>query len=152
MPQQEKPELPGELPFVVKDGPLNDVAAPGVGSLCDQYSGRWIAWNPDGETIAAVADTYGELMKIVADKELIDPAIEKAPGIHPALASRPFELMQGESADILQEIRQTIPDPDQWLDTPNARLWCQKPRELIGTSQEPYLRSMLRGIGSGITS
>ncbi len=114
--------------------------------------GRWIAWDEDQDEILAIADTYPELLERVQRMGLVDPIIERAPGLHPAVTSRPFELLEGESADILKDVHETIPDAEQWLDTPNTRLGCKKPRDLIGTAQERQLRYLLRGIWSGITS
>jgi hypothetical protein len=112
----------------------------------------WIAWDEEQEHVLASADTYPEVMGRVAALGLTDPVVEKAPGLHPAVAARQFTLFPDESPDILDDVRRTIPDPDQWLDTPNTRMWCKKPRDLIGTSEERQLRYMLRGIRSGITS
>jgi hypothetical protein len=120
--------------------------------LPPDLQGRWIAWDENQENLFAVADTYPELMERVQQMGLVDPIIERAPGLHPAIANMPFELLEGESSDILKDIRETIPDAEEWLETPNTRLWCKKPRDLIGTTQERQLRYLLRGFWSGITS
>jgi hypothetical protein len=121
-------------------------------TLPNAHSGQWVAWDADRKQLLAVADTYAEIMRRVADAGAVDPVVEKAPGFHPEVAARPFTLLEDESTVILDDVRKTIPDPEQWLDTPNTRLWCQKPRDLIGTPQERYVRYLLRGIRSGITS
>jgi len=58
-------------------------------------------------------------------------------------------LLPGEHKDILIDVLDLIPDPDAWLDTPNARFAGDKPRELIGTDREWNLRNMLRAIKYG---
>ena len=121
-------------------------------SLPAEVSGKWIAWDENQEAVVAAADTYPELMQLIAEIGLAEPIIERAPGVHPALQEMPVELLEGESADILKDVRETIPGADEWLDTPNTRLWCKKPRDLIGTPQERHLRYLLRGLWSGITS
>lgn len=125
--------------------------SPSVPDLND-YQGMWIAWDDEQENILASADTYPQLMERIAALGLNDPVVETAPGLHPAVAARKFTLFSDESPNILDDVRKTIPDPEEWLDTPNTRLWCKKPRELIGTSDEVQLRYLLRGIWSGITS
>jgi hypothetical protein len=111
--------------------------------------GKWVAWDENQETVLAVADSYSELMRCIDEFRLVDPIIERTPGLH---ADVPLELLEGESADILKDVRETIPDAEQWLDTPNTRLWYKRPRELIGTPDERQLRYLLRGLWSGITS
>jgi hypothetical protein len=118
----------------------------------DVFRGRWIAWDEKHERVIAVADTYSQLLGEVSALGMAEPDIERAPGLNPAVAERAFELIEGESPDVLEDVRRTIPDPDEWLDTPNLRLRCQKPRDLVGTPQEPQLRFLLRGIWSGITT
>jgi hypothetical protein len=121
-------------------------------SLPPDLQGRWVAWDENQEKVLAVADTYPELMESVQRNGLADPIIERAPGFHPTVANMPFKLLDGESSDILKDVGETIPNADEWLDTPNTRLGCHKPRDLIGTAQEQQLRYLLRGIWSGITS
>src|SRR5438105_4859912 len=108
--------------------------------LAPDLPGRWIAWDENREKVLAAADTYPELMLHVQQMGLVDSIIERAPGLHPAVGKRPFELLKGESSDILKDIRETIADADRWLDTPNTRFWCKTPRDLIGTAQEWQLR------------
>jgi hypothetical protein len=114
--------------------------------------GKWIAWDENQERMLAFADTYPELMERVREMGLIDPTIERAPGVHPVAAAKPFKLLEGESPDILVDVRNTVSDPEKWLDTPNTRLGFKKPRDLIGTTQERLIRYLLRGIWAGITS
>lgn len=102
-------------------------------SLPPEYRGKWIAWDDNMERILAADDTYSGLMERIERMGLVDPHVERAPGTHPALADAPLALLEGESLDILKDLRETIPNADEWLDTPNTRLWCKKPRDLIGT-------------------
>ncbi len=121
-------------------------------SLPPEYHGKWIAWDEKQEQVVAADDTYLGLLHRVEQMGLVDPQIERAPVVDSALAEAPLALLEGESPDILEDLRQTIPDTDEWLDTPNTRLWFKKPRELLGTPQERQLRDLLRGIWSGVTS
>src|SRR5262249_54019712 len=121
----------------------------GLSAIPSEYSGKWLAWDADHKSILAAADTYPEIMAFVAQAGQPDLRVERARGLHPAVAEHPFVLLEDESPDVLDDVRKTIPDPEEWLDTPNTRLWCRKPRELIGTPQEKYLRYILRGIRSG---
>jgi hypothetical protein len=123
-----------------------------VKSELDQYKGRWIAWDENMEHVIASADSYLELVDHIERMNLGNPHMLTAPGDHPAFANKPFELQEGESPDILHDIRITIPNPDQWLDAPNPHLGLQKPRDLIGTDQEPLIRNILRSIWNGIFS
>jgi hypothetical protein len=121
-------------------------------SLRPEYQGKWIAWDENMEHVVASADTYLELVDYIERMNLGNPHMQRAPGIDPALANKQFELMEGESPDIMQDIRATIPNPEQWLDAPNPHFGLQKPREMIGTDQEPLIRNMLRRIWNGIFS
>ena len=118
----------------------------------DRQRGRWIAWDENQESILAYADTYPEIMARVEELRLVNPFVERAPGLHPSVAEKPFEIREGESPDVLNDVRETIADADGWLDTPNTQLGYEKPRTLIGTTQEEQLRDILRGIWSGISS
>jgi hypothetical protein len=46
-------------------------------------------------------------------------------------------------------VRELVAQPDKWLDTKNDQLGGMKPRDLLGTSQEPVLRSLLEAIQHG---
>ncbi len=115
-------------------------------------TGKWIAWDEEHETILASADTYPELMNIVEEQGLDSPDIDRAPGLLAGVAAKPQTAHPGNAADLLEEIKATLPNAEEWLDTPNARLWCEKPRDLIHTPKEEFVRSLLRGIRSGIMS
>ncbi len=64
----------------------------------------------------------------------------------------PFEYIVGEESDVMELVRSVIPNPQTWLDSPNAQLDGRKPRELIGTSHEQLVRDLLRAIKYGIVS
>jgi uncharacterized protein (DUF2384 family) len=59
-------------------------------------------------------------------------------------------LFPDEAADIQKDIATLIADPSQWLDTPHARLGGAKPKDLIGTDREQFLRDLLRSIKYGM--
>lgn len=46
-------------------------------------------------------------------------------------------------------VRDLIDEPDKWLDADNNLLGGSKPRKLLGTPQEPVLRSLLESIEDG---
>ena len=115
-------------------------------------SGKWIVWDHERRTILASADSYPDLMRLIDELRLGDLTIERAPGMLPQAAERSLALLPGETRDLVQDIRASIPDADGWLDTPNAYLWCEKPRDLINTPREEAVRSLLRGVQSGVTS
>lgn len=135
-----------------KEPPLLDISQSVLPNGLQALRGKWIATDDERRTIYAAADTFGELMTIIAKMGLDDPVIERAPGLLPAVEARVDQLLPGESDDLREDIKATIPNAAQWLDTPNAYLWCRKPRELLHTPEEEFVRSLLRGIQSGITS
>jgi hypothetical protein len=148
---------------MLSGGPMTTRHTPPLGPDSAQHStdppedqrafrGKWIAWDEDQEQILAAEDTYWGLVQRVEQMGLVNPHIERAPGVHSGLADAPFVLLEGESSEILKDVQETIPAADEWLDTPNTRLWGKKPRDLIGTPQERQLRYLLRGIWSGVTS
>ena len=114
--------------------------------------GMWIAWNKEHRTVIAITDTYGEALRQATDSGESDPEIEKAPGIHPAVAARPFTLLEDESPKVIDDVKRIIPNADEWLATPNINLSFEKPQDLINTDAEHHLRYLLRGIRTGITS
>jgi co-chaperonin GroES (HSP10) len=56
------------------------------------------------------------------------------------------ELLPEEKADLLEEVQDLVDDPKVWLDTPHPSLGWQKPKDLIGTANEQFLRDLLRSI------
>ena len=117
-----------------------------------QYPGMWIAWNNDDTEIVAVADTFPEILERVAELGLSNPTIEIAPGFHPSVAGKQFDLRPDESPSIEVDVQSTIPNAEEWLDLPNSRIGGQKPRDLIGTPREFRLRDIIRSIRAGITT
>jgi hypothetical protein len=61
-----------------------------------------------------------------------------------------YPLLPDEPPDIVEHVRQVIPDAERWLDTPNHNFCYVTPRSLIGTEQEWFLRSLLRAIKYGL--
>jgi hypothetical protein len=59
-------------------------------------------------------------------------------------------LFSDEEPDIEQEVKNLIADPGQWLDTPNTQLGGTRPKDLIGTDREQFLRDLLRSIKYGM--
>lgn len=68
----------------------------------------------------------------------------------PVTLAAPYPLMPGESADILVDVANLIPNAEQWLDAPNSHFALQTPRSLIGTEQEGLLRELLRALQYGL--
>lgn len=68
----------------------------------------------------------------------------------PVPASPAQDLLPDEAPDIRQEVADLIDKPSQWLNTQNSQLGGHKPKDLIGTDQEPLLRDLLRAIKHGM--
>jgi hypothetical protein len=117
-----------------------------------QYPGRWVAWDRAKKRLLAVADSYAEVMEQVADSEVDDLVVEVMPGINPDAVLPPFTLIEGESPQILDDIRAMIPDWERWLDLPHIWFGGRRPRELLGTEDEKEIRYLLRGIRLGVMS
>ena len=60
------------------------------------------------------------------------------------------DLLPGEHADLRQEAQSLFSDPDSWLDTENDQLRGRKPKDLLGTEDEKYVRNLLRMIKYGM--
>jgi hypothetical protein len=58
-------------------------------------------------------------------------------------------LLPGEHKDIVLDVREIVPDADNWLDTPNVHFDGDKPRDAIGTDCEWLLRNILRSVKYG---
>ena len=56
------------------------------------------------------------------------------------------DLFPGEKADLKEEIREVVPDPETWLTSPNDHLGGREPIDLIGKSDESLLRDLVRAI------
>lgn len=115
-------------------------------------AGKWIAVDDDQERVLAWADTFPQLLELIEQKGLGDPEIHIAPGFPPNFYENAAKLLEGESPEILTDIYKTIPEAEQWLNTPNDYFGSKAPRELIGTPNEWQLRFMLRRIWYGCYS
>jgi uncharacterized protein (DUF2384 family) len=51
--------------------------------------------------------------------------------------------------DVLEQLRELIPDADDWLNTPNRMFDDQPPRSLLGTEREHLLRELVERIAAG---
>jgi hypothetical protein len=142
----------GDWPARSMEGTLINSFADDLAALPRGFSGKWLAWDDEHRTVLAAADTFRGLLRVLEEKGLGDPVIERAPWILAEVAKRSAAPFPGETADLLADVHVTIPNAEEWLDTPNARLWCERPRDLIHTPKEEFVRSLLRGIRSGITS
>ncbi len=131
-------------PKVSSNGKLSNDAA--------DYPAQWIAWDASRKNIVAVADDYLGIMEQLDQLRVDDAWVDVGPGIPPGFKQPPLELMPGESKNILDDIKSTLPDAEEWLDSPNNRLGGKKPRDLIGTPDERYIREMLRRVWSGALS
>lgn len=86
----------------------------------NDYPGQWIAWDSAHENIIAAATNLRVLREEVEKLGETDPQIEHGPPL-------PFKdadkLREGESPNIIDDIMTTIPDAEEWLQTPNIALW-----------------------------
>lgn len=117
-----------------------------------EHAGRWVAWSRDRQKLLAVADSFQDAMAQALAAGEHDPYVKKAPGVSLEPDRQPFAIVEGESADILDDVRKVFPDPGAWLDAPNDSLGGKKPRDLIHTEREREVRYLLRGIEDGITT
>jgi hypothetical protein len=117
-----------------------------------EHAGRWVAWTRDRQRILAVADSFQDAMAQALAAGEPDPYVKKAPGVSLGANRKPFALLEGESPDVMDEVRKVLPDPEAWLDSPNDSLGGEKPRDLIRTEREREVRYLLRGIEDGITT
>lgn len=51
---------------------------------------------------------------------------------------------------IVEELRNILKNPEEWLDEPNDQFAGRPPRALIGTPEEHRLRDMIRSIKHGL--
>jgi Antitoxin Xre/MbcA/ParS C-terminal toxin-binding domain len=67
------------------------------------------------------------------------------------MASTNDHLLEGEKANIKDELKTIFHEPDRWLDEPNDQLGGIKPKDLIGSPEkEKPLRDLLRAIKHGM--
>jgi hypothetical protein len=64
----------------------------------------------------------------------------------------PLNLLDDEKADLREEVKMMVKDPDRWLNTPNSQLGGRKPIDFIGTSQEQLVGDLLRAVKYGLFS
>ncbi len=114
----------------------------------DDYPGMWLAWDRDQKKILAVSDDIWEAQQIAEKTGEKDPWLERAPGFAPGVLERLNDLREDESPNIVDDLRTTIPDVDEWLQTPQMFLGGKTPNAVIGTPDEWILRNRLRMIWS----
>jgi hypothetical protein len=67
------------------------------------------------------------------------------------MASRNTHLLEGEKADIKEELKTIFREPDKWLNAPNDQLGGIAPKHFLGSPEkEKPLRDLLRAIKHGI--
>ena len=67
------------------------------------------------------------------------------------MAATNDDLLEGEKADIHEELKTIVQDPDTWLNQPNDQLGGIRPKELLGSpAREKPLRDLLRAIKHGM--
>jgi hypothetical protein len=115
-----------------------------------EHAGKWMAWDRAGRKLIAIADTYPAVMQQVVASGDADPFVKRLVGPH--VIRQPLLLLEGESPQIIDDVRALIPDPECWLVTPHTSFGGRNPRDLIGTDDEQELRDLLRGIRYGITA
>jgi hypothetical protein len=121
-----------------------------IAEVMHKHPGSWFAWNKANGAVIAIADSSIELTKQVTNPDDPNLVIEVAPGVHPAVAARPFKLLKGESPNIIDDVALLWGrTADQWLDSPNRWFSARTPRELVGTPDEKYLRYLLRAVRNG---
>jgi uncharacterized protein (DUF2384 family) len=54
-----------------------------------------------------------------------------------------------ENKDLRDLAAEVVDKPEEWMNHPHPMLGMQRPRDLLGTPQEPILRAILRGIKTG---
>jgi Protein of unknown function (DUF2384) len=68
-----------------------------------------------------------------------------------AMSSTNNHLLEGEQADVHEELKTIVQDPDIWLNQPNDQLDGIRPKELLGSPErEKPLRDLLRAIKHGM--
>ena len=114
--------------------------------------GSWISWDRVKRKVFGIVLTWAEVRKHVPDPDDPNVEIDVAPGIHPLVAARRFELLNDESPNIIEDVEKLHGNADQWLDSPNRWFHGRTPRELLGTEEEIYVRYVLRAIRNGVTA
>jgi hypothetical protein len=116
--------------------------------------GHWFVWNEATREILVITDNFKVALDHIADPDDPDVHLEMSPGIHPdAPIHRPLKLLPWESPNVIDDVHLLWGDTaDAWLDCPNPHFEGRKPRELVGTRDELFLRELLRGVRYGATS
>lgn len=63
-----------------------------------------------------------------------------------------IHLFDDEKADLREEVKGIVSDPDRWMATPNDQLGGRRPIDMIGAKEEQELRDLLRAIKHGMVS
>ncbi len=67
------------------------------------------------------------------------------------MVSRNTHLFEDEKADIQEELKTIVREPDKWLNAPNDQLGGVAPKHLLGSPEkEKLLRDLLRAIKHGM--
>ena len=67
------------------------------------------------------------------------------------MSSTNDHLLEGEKANIYEELKTIVRDPDAWLNQPNDQLGGIPPKQLLGSPDtEKPLRDLLRAIKHGM--
>ena len=67
------------------------------------------------------------------------------------MAQTSSQLLDGEKPDILDELKDIVQEPDEWLDQPNDQLGGNRPRDFLGSPEtEKPLRDLIRAIKHGM--
>jgi hypothetical protein len=119
-----------------------------------KHPGSWVSWNEATREIYAVSDDFNEALDRMPDPDDPNQQLDAAPGFHPdAEIHRPLKLLSWESPDVTDDVRLLWGDSaDAWLDTPNVHFGGRRPRDLVGTDDEVFLRELLRAVRYGATS
>ncbi len=67
------------------------------------------------------------------------------------MAQTIHHLLDGEKIDILEELKDIVQEPQEWLDQPNDQLGGKLPRDFLGSPEtEKPLRDLIRAIKHGM--
>jgi hypothetical protein len=64
--------------------------------------------------------------------------------------SGPTAAQPIKSADLLELLQTVIDDPEKWLSTPSVQFGGRKPRDLVGTAEEPKIFDLLHAVDQGL--
>jgi hypothetical protein len=66
--------------------------------------------------------------------------------------TRRTEVNPDATRDIFELIEEVVPDPEQWIDSPNAHFGAKTPRKAIEGGEEPFVRNLVLSIKYGMFS